>query len=220
MDKTEDQRPNLLASMTQIVTAHLANTNTSLPTENIPAFMRDVYTTIRSLENGSEETGKDTPVSEAQKPKPAVDVELSVFPEYIVCLEDGKHLKMLKRHLMSRYQMTPDQYRQKWSLPKDYPMVAPAYAERRAAVAREIGLGRRITTQVPDAPPERVEDTPPPAEAATSTAAASVEPSRASKTRQPRSTPVTSVEADGIQKKKSTPKSPTARARKSKSATS
>jgi predicted transcriptional regulator len=82
-------------------------------------------------------------VVEPEKPTPAVPVKRSVFPDYIVCLEDGKKLKMLKRHLQSAYGMTPDEYRARWGLPPDYPMVAPDYAAVRSALAREIGLGRK-----------------------------------------------------------------------------
>ena len=83
------------------------------------------------------------------KPEPKVPIRSSIKPDYIVCLEDGKKLKMLKRHLMTHYQMTPDQYRQKWGLPSDYPMVAPNYAEQRRNLAKAIGLGtkRKRTTR-------------------------------------------------------------------------
>jgi predicted transcriptional regulator len=82
-------------------------------------------------------------VEPAEKPQPAVPIRKSVFPDYIVCLEDGKKLKMLKRHLASAYDMTPEQYRQKWGLDANYPMVAPNYAEKRSSLAKEIGLGTR-----------------------------------------------------------------------------
>jgi predicted transcriptional regulator len=76
-----------------------------------------------------------------ERPQPAVPIKKSVFPDYIVCLEDGKKLKMLKRHLMSAYNMTPDQYRERWQLGPDYPMVAPNYAQHRSTLAKKIGLG-------------------------------------------------------------------------------
>jgi predicted transcriptional regulator len=88
---------------------------------------------------------------------PAVSIKKSVMPDYIVCLEDGKKLKMLKRHLMSTYNMTPEQYREKWDLPKDYPMVAPNYARIRSELAKKIGLGRPVAPAAPVVPP------PPPA---------------------------------------------------------
>src|SRR5690606_13919951 len=89
--------------------------------------------------------GQEAPEAE-QKPEPAVSIRSSVKPDYIVCLEDGKKLKMLKRHLMTHYNLTPDQYRQRWSLPADYPMVAPNYAEKRRELAKKIGLGRKPGT--------------------------------------------------------------------------
>jgi len=213
VDETEDQRSDFLASMTQIVAAHLANANTSLPTENVPAFMRDVYEAIRTVENDSKKVAGDAPAS--PELKPAVAIEQSVSPEYIVCLEDGKHLKMLKRHLMSRYQMTPADYRLKWNLPADYPMVAPAYTERRAAVAREIGLGLRIQTETPASPPAAIEEAPPPAD---STEAEPVVPSAPPKEKSRRSTVKTGAGANATKKKK--PASSSARARKSKPAAS
>jgi predicted transcriptional regulator len=81
-------------------------------------------------------------VNEAEPPRPAVPVRKSIAPDYLVCLEDGKKMKMLKRHLRTVYNMTPDEYRQKWGLPTDYPMVAPNYAEQRSVFAKKIGLGR------------------------------------------------------------------------------
>ena len=83
------------------------------------------------------------PVTPVEEQKPAVSIRSSVKPDYIVCLEDGKKLKMMRRHLMTAYGMTPDDYRAKWNLPKDYPMVAPNYAEKRRALAKEIGLGTK-----------------------------------------------------------------------------
>ncbi|MCE2566314.1 MucR family transcriptional regulator [Komagataeibacter sp. FNDCF1] len=124
--------------MSDIVAAHLGNTNTSLPTEHVPAFIRDVYAAIRET-TPAPEKNSSTPAQQ-----PAVPVGQSVFPDYIVCLEDGKKLKMLKRHLQTRYGMTPTQYREKWQLPMDYPMVAPEYAKMRAALARDAGLGRKV----------------------------------------------------------------------------
>lgn len=212
VDETEDQRSDFLASMTQIVAAHLANANTSLPTENVPAFMRDVYEAIRTVENDPKKVAGDAPAS--PELKPAVAIEQSVSPEYIVCLEDGKHLKMLKRHLMSRYQMTPADYRLKWNLPADYPMVAPAYAERRAVVAREIGLGRRIRTETPAPTLETIVKASPPA---VSTAVEPVLPSRAPQEKSRRSTVKTGAWPSATKKK---PASSSARARKSKPAAS
>ncbi|MFT8719620.1 MucR family transcriptional regulator [Acetobacter sp.] len=124
----------LLELTAQIVSAYVSNN--SFSSEALPGLVREVYT---SLENA----GQAAP--EPEKLQPAVPIKRSVFPDYIVCLEDGKKLKMLKRHLQSAYGMTPDQYRERWNLPVDYPMVAPNYAERRSTLAREIGLGRKIS---------------------------------------------------------------------------
>nr|WP_194300970.1 MucR family transcriptional regulator [Acetobacter oeni] len=151
-----DKHTALLASVTQIVTAHLSNGNTALPTENVPAFIREVHATIRTIAGGQDEPAEDTHQDVKATLVPAVPIDQSVSPDYIICLEDGKQLKMLKRHLMSRYQLTPAQYRERWNLPKDYPMVAPAYAERRAAVARDIGLGRKGRTPTPEKTVEKV----------------------------------------------------------------
>ena len=123
---------DVLGLTAQIVSAHVSN-NSVMP-DALPALILDVY---RTLANVSRE-----PV-QAEKPQPAVPVKKSIFPDHIVCLEDGKKLKMLKRHLMTHYQMTPEQYRQRWNLPADYPMVAPNYAEKRRELAKKIGLGRK-----------------------------------------------------------------------------
>lgn len=124
---TED----VLALTAQIVSAHV--TKNEVAPDALPSLIRDVYKTLSSV--GSE------PV-EAEKPKPAVAITKSVFPDHIVCLECGKKLTMLKRHLMTEHTLTIDQYRSKWSLPSNYPVVAPEYAETRSALAKKIGLGR------------------------------------------------------------------------------
>ncbi|MBY4639734.1 MucR family transcriptional regulator [Gluconacetobacter entanii] len=139
MDQSDDLSPAIVIAMSDIVAAHLGNTNTSLPTEHVPAFIRDVYAAIRETTPATEKN------SSIPAQQPAVPVGQSVFPDYIVCLEDGKKLKMLKRHLQTRYGMTPTQYREKWQLPMDYPMVAPEYAKMRATLARDAGLGRKIS---------------------------------------------------------------------------
>ncbi|RFD18924.1 MucR family transcriptional regulator [Komagataeibacter melaceti] len=119
---------------TQIVSAHVSNN--SVAADALPDLIRHVYQALATVGQSAQE---------APKLQPAVPVKRSVFPDYIVCLEDGKKLKMLKRHLHSAYGMTPEQYRERWGLPAEYPMVAPNYAERRSSLAREIGLGRKIT---------------------------------------------------------------------------
>ncbi len=119
----------------QIVSAHVSNN--TVEAAALPALIQEVYKALNGLKGGPIETA--TP----EKPTPAVPIKKSVYPDYIICLEDGKKLKMLKRHLQSSYNMTPDQYRERWGLPRDYPMVAPSYAERRSDLAKEIGLGRK-----------------------------------------------------------------------------
>jgi predicted transcriptional regulator len=124
--------PDLLDLVASIVSAHVAH-NAVTP-EALPGVIRSVYTALSGL-------GTEPPPIE--QPKPAVPIKKSVFPDHIVCLEDGKKLQTLKRHLKTSHGMTAEQYRARWSLPRDYPMVAPKYAARRSAVAKEIGLGRK-----------------------------------------------------------------------------
>jgi len=120
----------MLELTTEIVVAHVGNN--TLPVGDLPALIGDVYKTLCNL-------GETAP--EPEQLTPAVPIKKSVFPDYIICLENGKKLKMLKRHLMTAYNMTPEEYREKWGLPADYPMVAPNYAKRRSSLAKEIGLG-------------------------------------------------------------------------------
>ncbi len=121
-----------LAFTAQIVSAHVANN--AVQASALPELIQQVYTALSSL-------GGSTVA--AEKPQPAVPVKKSVFPDYIICLEDGKKLKMLKRHLMTSYGMSAEDYRQRWNLPSDYPMVAPNYAQHRSSLAKSIGLGRK-----------------------------------------------------------------------------
>ena len=123
----------LLRMTADVVAAYLSNN--ALPTGQLPEVISAVYLSLKALERKGGEA-----VSEPLKP--AVAIRKSVTPDYLICLEDGKKLKMLKRHLRSTYNLTPDEYRQKWGLPADYPMVAPNYAEQRSAFAKKIGLGR------------------------------------------------------------------------------
>lgn len=135
---------DLLKLTAEIVSAHVAHSDVA--PDALPGLIKSVYDAL---------SGASAPqTAEPEKPVPAVPPKRSVFPDYIVCLEDGKKLKMLKRHLQQAFGMTPDQYRQRWGLPKEYPMVAPNYAERRASLARDIGLGRKITAQAPEPQPE------------------------------------------------------------------
>ena len=124
----------LLRMTAEVVSAYVSNN--TLPTGQLADVIQAVYNSLRALEGQVAE-----PPSEPLKP--AVPIRKSINPEYLVCLEDGKKLKMLKRHLRSTYNLTPDEYRTKWGLPPDYPMVAPNYANRRRTLAKKIGLGRK-----------------------------------------------------------------------------
>ncbi|MBS1023500.1 MucR family transcriptional regulator [Gluconobacter cerinus] len=117
-----------------IVAAYLSRNE--IETEQLPSLIRVVYETLQTP-SLPEEIAEEAPV-------PAVNPKRSVFPDYIICLEDGKKLKMLKRHLLSVYNMTPADYRKKWGLPDSYPMVCPSYSERRSSLAKEIGLGNKV----------------------------------------------------------------------------
>ncbi len=123
---------DLVALTAQITSAHCANN--TVEAEALPGLIHLIYRALASV---------DEPAVLLDKPVPAAPPRRSVFPDYIVCLEDGRKLKMLKRHLLSAYGMTPADYRAKWDLPQDYPMVAPSYAARRSVLAKQIGLGRR-----------------------------------------------------------------------------
>ena len=123
----------LLRMTTEVVAAYVSNN--TLATSQLGEIIHAVYNSLRGLDGQIAEPP-------AESLKPAVPVRKSITPDYLVCLEDGKKLKMLKRHLRSTYNMTPDEYRMKWGLGPDYPMVAPNYAEQRSAFAKKIGLGR------------------------------------------------------------------------------
>lgn len=121
----------LLTLTADIVASHVSNNG--VPVSELPQLLQQVYATLAAL-------GQETAPA-AEKPEPAVPIRKSVTPDYIICLEDGKKLKMLKRHLKTAYNMTPEQYRERWGLAPDYPMVAPRYAEQRRELAKKIGLG-------------------------------------------------------------------------------
>ena len=123
----------LLRLASEIVAAYVSNN--PLPVSDLPGVIRNIHATLGGLSGA---VAADTAMAQ----KPAVMVKKSVTPDYIVCLEDGKRLKMLKRYLRSRYNLSPDEYRTKWQLPTDYPMVAPNYAAQRSEFAKKIGLGR------------------------------------------------------------------------------
>lgn len=133
MDNINDIKETLITLASDIVAAHVSNNNVAV--EELPALITNVYGALASL-------GQEAPAAEAP-PEPAVSIRASVKPDHIVCLEDGKKLKMLKRHLATHYNLTPEQYRARWNLPADYPMVAPNYAEKRRELAKQIGLGRK-----------------------------------------------------------------------------
>ena len=137
-DDTSNPPPGgdeLLRMTSQIVASFVSNN--PVTAEGLPDVIRSVYKTVSSLSGPSEPRAED-------RPKPAVPISKSVGEDYIICLEDGKKLKMLKRYLRSRFNMTPDEYRRRWGLPADYPMVAPAYTERRSEFAKKIGLGKGV----------------------------------------------------------------------------
>ena len=120
----------LLEFTTEIVAAHSGNN--TVASDDLPKLIEEVFKALSCLGADGDAMGR---------PKPAVALKKSIFPDYIVCLEDGKKLNMLKRHLKTSYSMTPEQYRERWGLPKDYPMVAPNYARQRSNLAKKIGLG-------------------------------------------------------------------------------
>jgi predicted transcriptional regulator len=126
-------KEELLALTSEIVASYVSNN--TLPAHEISGVIEQVYKTLSGV-------NKDTGLH-ADRPKPAVPIKKSVMPDHIVCLEDGKKLKMLKRHLKTAYDMSPEEYRERWGLPADYPMVAPEYAKKRSALAKDIGLGKR-----------------------------------------------------------------------------
>jgi predicted transcriptional regulator len=128
----EGQDDTLITLTADIVAAHVSNN--SVAVNDLPQLIQNVHGALSSW------SGRGVPEA---RPEPKVPIRSSIKPDYIVCLEDGKKLKMLKRHLMTHYQMTPDQYRQKWGLAADYPMVAPNYAEQRRKLAKAIGLGTK-----------------------------------------------------------------------------
>ena len=117
-----------------IVSAYLSNNPT--PASEIPNLISQIHAALLRVSSGRSETPPEPA-------KPAVSVKKSIHPDYLVCLEDGKRFKSLRRHLRTQYNMTPEQYRDKWGLPPDYPMVAPNYARQRSRLAKEIGLGTR-----------------------------------------------------------------------------
>ncbi|NVJ98760.1 MAG: MucR family transcriptional regulator [Alphaproteobacteria bacterium] len=132
MEQKEVMKEELLALTAEIVSSHVANN--SVDVAELPQLIEKVFQTLHAL--GGENAAAET------RPEPAVPIKKSITPNYMICLEDGKKLKMLKRHLKTQYDMSPEEYRERWGLPGDYPMVAPNYAEQRRELAKKIGLGR------------------------------------------------------------------------------
>ena len=133
MNGSEDAEDTLLTLTADIVAAHVSNN--SVAVNDLPNLIQNVHAALTDI-SGSR-------AAPEARPEPKVSIRASIKPDYIVCLEDGKKQKMLKRHLMTNHGMTPDEYRQKWGLAADYPMVAPNYAEQRRTLAKSIGLGTK-----------------------------------------------------------------------------
>lgn len=129
----EVNHADLLSLTTEIVSSYVSNN--TVDAGDLPAVIDQVYKSLSGVTNDGSIT--------ADRPQPAVPIKRSITPDHLICLEDGKKLKMLKRHLKTAYNMTPEQYRERWGLPADYPMVAPSYAEKRSKLAKDIGLGTR-----------------------------------------------------------------------------
>lgn len=132
---TKYSKAELLEMTTDIVSSFVANN--PVAANGLPDLLKSVHETVQNL-------AEEKP-AKAERPDPAVPVSKSITPDHIICLEDGRKLKMLKRYLRSRYDLSPDEYRARWGLPTDYPMVAPNYAKKRSAFAKEIGLGRKAS---------------------------------------------------------------------------
>ncbi|WP_439816746.1 MucR family transcriptional regulator [Zavarzinia sp. CC-PAN008] len=132
MSETKPEQSELLSLTADIVASHVSNNTVS--SSELPALIQTVYSALANIGETKEEPA-------SPRPQPAVPIRKSVQPDHIICLEDGKKLKMLKRHLKTSYDMTPEEYRERWGLPPDYPMVAPNYAQQRRDLAKKIGLG-------------------------------------------------------------------------------
>ena len=131
-DREKNHHARLLSQTVDIVSSYVSNNTVLL--SDLSRLIEETYAAL-------EAQGSDDAAVDPERPKPAVAIKKSIQPDYIVCLEDGKQLKMLKRHLKTAYNMTPEEYRERWNLPSDYPMVAPNYAKRRSHLAKQIGLG-------------------------------------------------------------------------------
>ena len=128
------ENAELIELTSEIVSAYVSNN--SVPASELPQLINEVYIALTRV-------GTITVEASVEPPKPAISVKKSINPDFIICLEDGKKFKSLKRHLRTQYNMSPEQYREKWGLPPDYPMVAPNYAEARSQLAKKMGLGQQ-----------------------------------------------------------------------------
>jgi len=133
-DTLHQHESELIELSSEIVAAYVGHN--ALSAADLPRLIADVYSALKTL-------GNAPAVSESEQPKPAIAVRRSITPDYLICLEDGKKFKSLKRHLMTHHSLSPQQYREKWSLPLDYPMVAPNYSATRSSLAKSSGLGRK-----------------------------------------------------------------------------
>ena len=140
LEEELEDRDSALGFAVEIVASYVANN--TIASDQLPALIRSVHAALATLSDRA-------PAPASERPKPAVPINKSIHRDFLVCLEDGKELKMLKRHLRSTYGMTPDQYRKRWGLPADYPMVAPSYAARRSDFAKRIGLGKGVRKKAP-----------------------------------------------------------------------
>jgi len=145
-DLENDMKETLITLASDIVAAHVSNNDVAVA--DLPCLITNVYNALANL--------GEKVVVEEPKPQPAVAIRNSIKPDYIVCLEDGKRLKMLKRYLRTNYNLSPEEYRARWGLAADYPMVAPNYAEKRRDLAKKIGLGRKPGTVVRPRRPKKV----------------------------------------------------------------
>ncbi len=132
---TENEGSDFIELTADIVSAYVSNN--SVPASELPALISEVHSALSRVIGGV------APIVQAEAPKPAIPVKKSITADYLICLEDGKKFKSLKRHLRTQYNMSPEQYREKWGLPPDYPMVAPNYAEARSQLAKKMGLGQQ-----------------------------------------------------------------------------
>ena len=132
---TDNEGADFIELTADIVSAYVSNN--SVPASDLPALISEVHSALSRVIGGA------APVVQAEAPKPAIPVKKSITADYLICLEDGKKFKSLKRHLRTQYNMSPEQYREKWGLPPDYPMVAPNYAEARSQLAKKMGLGQQ-----------------------------------------------------------------------------